>query len=77
MIKKMKPKHYNPSNNSEIRRNENEGERVVSSYCERPGDEQLDPNVPDTQEVTTDYFDEKGITIFSCVNCQLFSNDTP
>ena len=76
MIKKMKPKHYNPSNNSEIRRNENEGERVVSSYCERPGATQPDPNNPDTQEVTTDYFDEKGITIFSSVNFQLFTNDT-
>ena len=76
MIKKMKPKHYNPSNNSEIRRNENEGERVVSSYCDRPDAEKPDPNKPDTQEVNTEYFDEKGITIFSSVNCQLFSNDT-
>ena len=76
MIKKMKPKHYNQSNNSEIRRNENEGERVVSSYCERPDATQPDPNKPDTQEVNTEYFDEKGITIFSSVNFQLFSNYT-
>ena len=76
MIKKMKPKNYDPSNNSEIRRKQNEGERVVSSYCERPDAAQTDPNNPDTQEVTTDYFDEKGITIFSSVNFQLFTNDT-
>ena len=66
-FKKMKPKHYNPSNNSEITRNENEGERVVSSYCGPSVTAPPDSNDPDAQEVTTDYDDSKGIIIFKII----------